>query len=429
MSLITRRDTLGAGALAAAIALGPARADAATLDAALDAYLAPYVAARDFSGVVLIKRAGRTLARRAHGFADRDGRRRIGLRNKFSIGSIGKTLTLATLYRLEEAGALSISDTLARWMPDFPRAEAVTLDLLARHRSGLARDLTNFETARMQPRTLAQLMPLVIADGYVAETDVRTLYSNNGYRVLGRVIELASGASYHDAVDRLVLAPFGMHDTVAAFGPVHARNLAEGALVGDTPGALKAPLAVDLSNWQGAGSFCATVEDLARLATHFPLRAPQTPPPARTASGHDGLGHGYMACAYRFADSDTVIAMAGNIESGIFTPLQNDLEKIAFGETPAAPRPPAEIAMDAAAFARFAGKYSIGPGREMDVAIVDGRLAVNAGDGFTALWATGPSQFFSRLRYANLTFVEENGAIARIDWAEGGGVFPCPRVG
>ena len=64
----------------------------------------------------------------------------------------------------------------------------------------------------------------------------------------------------------------------------------------------------------------------------------------------------------------------------------------------------------------------------MSLAIVDGRLAVDAGGGYTALWSIGPDRFFSRERYATLQFVHEGAAVARIDWTEGSQTFPCPRL-
>ena len=64
----------------------------------------------------------------------------------------------------------------------------------------------------------------------------------------------------------------------------------------------------------------------------------------------------------------------------------------------------------------------------MQVAIHNGRLSVDAGDGFSAFWAIGNGRFFSRIRYATLEFIKENGKVVRIDWTEQGHTFPCPRI-
>ncbi|WP_395646443.1 serine hydrolase domain-containing protein [Terricaulis sp.] len=426
MQPTTRRRFLAGAASTPLITLSTG-ARAAELDRRLDAYLAPYVASKDFAGVVLIKRGARVLARRAYGDAAMAGGANNRLNSKFGIESVSKLITSACLYSLRTRGMLSFDDRLSRFLPDFPRADDINLTMLMQHRSGLARDLSNFETARQTPRTLEQLTPLVAREGFVTEPGQNSGYSNNGYRVLGRVIEIASGESYHEAAARLVLRPHGMRNTGPLFGP-HVRGLSHACTVGADPRSLRTPLPLDLSNWQGAASFYSTADDLARFMDNYPPRALETPPGPRDKFGHDGFGHGYMAMAYRYPESDTIIIVTGNIESGLFQPLQSDLEAIAFGETTSAPSPPLEVPGAAGELTRFAGRYGLGPGRSMEMAVVDGRLAANAGDGFTALWPIAPNRFFSRLRYATLTFVESDGAIARVDWSEGGGTFPCPRL-
>ena len=288
---VTRR-VLGAGAVATAVASLAQASHAATADGALDAYMAQFVRANDFAGVIQIKRGRQLLARRSYGLA------RPGVRNRpssrFAIKSISKLITVGCLYRLQDSHALAFSDPLSRFLPDFPRAGEITLAMLAQHMSGLAADFSNFETGRQQPRTLEQLMPLVIAEGFAGAPGQGSVYSNNGYRVLGRVIELAGGAPYHDIANRLVLRPLGLSNTGPLFGtPV--RDLSLGHVVGPAPGSLTAPLPVDFSNWQGAASFYSDASDLARnlLSTIHSARLQsllrQTTNSATMASGTDIL--------------------------------------------------------------------------------------------------------------------------------------------
>jgi CubicO group peptidase (beta-lactamase class C family) len=424
--IIDRRGLLAGGALALIADRGIAAE--ATLGSEIDAYIAPFVQARDFSGVILIQRADRVLYRKAHGFMDFASRAPMRTDARVAIGSIGKVLTMGALYALEDQGRVGLDDPLAKWMPSFPQADAVTLRMIANHRSGLARDLENFQTGRMTPRTLAQLMPLVASQGYATKPGEAYGYSNNGYRVLGRVVELSSGETYHAAVDRLVLRPHRMADTGPLFGGKVAR-LATGYWVGPEPLSLNPPLPLDFSNWQGAGSFYSTVDDLAKLAGALPFRPPKQNSEGRQSAGHDGLGHGYMACCYRFPETDTRIIFAGNIESGLFQPLQADLEKIVFGEPVKPPDPPkARIAVAPEALRRFEGRYAIGPSRSMLAKVEDGYLGIDAGDGVTPLTPIADGVFFSRLKYATISFVEKDGEIVRLDWNENGRTFPCERI-
>jgi CubicO group peptidase (beta-lactamase class C family) len=424
----TRRGLVCGAGIAAIGTLLPAGAWAAELDAKIDAYLHPYVTARDYWGVILVTRRGKILAQRTYGFMTADGSQPIRPDSRFGIQSISKLITEGTIYKLEDAGVLHVSGTIDRWMPDFPRARDITIEMLIKHRGGISRDLDNFEQAQQKPHTLQELVALIAAQGLVAEPGKQELYSNNGYRLLGYIIEKASGAPYHRTCARLMTIPLGMHETGPMFGAGPDPNLCAGNTVGDDPGSLRPPIPLDFSTEQGAASFFSTAEDLARLVSHYPFRPEPPSGKGRLQFGHNGLGNGYMANARRYPETETIITMLGNIESGFLTYLQADLEAIVFGEPPKPPAIPAEIPVRLSDVAPLEGKYAIGPGRNMQVAVHNGRLSVDAGDGFSAFWAIGNGRFFSRIRYATLEFIKENGKVVRIDWTEQGHTFPCPRI-
>lgn len=425
----TRRGLLHGAAIGTLGAMLPFGAQAAELDAQLDAYIKPYVDARDYSGAILITRKGKVLAKRTYGFTTANGSDPIQINSRFAIQSISKLITQGTIYKLEDAGVLHTSDSIARWMPDFPRAKDITIDMLIAHTAGVSRDLENAAAGLSQRHTLAELVKLIAAKGLIAEPGKAPNYSNNGYRMLGYIIEQAGNAPYHATAKRLVTDPLGMHDTGAMFEPAPIPNLAIGSTVGDDPKSLRPPVAVDFYTEQGAASFYSTVEDLARLVSHYPFRPEKPEGTGRVKYGHDGFGNGYMSNARRFPETETIVTMLGNIESGFLIALQNDLEAMPFGDPLHPPPLPTEIPIALSDVTPFEGNYSIGPGRTMKVAIHNGRLSVNAGDDYTALWAIGGGKFFSRERYATMEFVQENGKVVRIDWSEAGQTFPCPRVG
>ena len=96
-------------------ARGAGRAPA--LQAKVDAYLKPFVAARDFSGIVLMTRGTETVADGVYGLASQE----FGVPNdrtmRFNIASISKMFTVAALLELERLGKLALTDPLARYIP------------------------------------------------------------------------------------------------------------------------------------------------------------------------------------------------------------------------------------------------------------------------------------------------------------------------
>src|SRR6056297_1561283 len=49
----------------------------------------------------------------------------------FRIGSITKTFTVTVLLQLADEGLIDLDDPLSKYLPDFPRGEEVTLEMLA----------------------------------------------------------------------------------------------------------------------------------------------------------------------------------------------------------------------------------------------------------------------------------------------------------
>jgi hypothetical protein len=98
------------------------------------------------------------------------------------------------------AGKLSYTDTLADVLPDYPNVQAaqtVTIDHLLTHTAGL-RGL--FEQPRYNRqaryRTSAAFFPVFAQQPLLFVPGTEVSYSNEGYIVLGAVIERLAGQSY-----------------------------------------------------------------------------------------------------------------------------------------------------------------------------------------------------------------------------------------
>lgn len=119
------------GALVAACAPGQRSARSSSADTGLDSvrwpsgrivasrvneFMTPYVAMRDFSGRILIARAGHVLVSRGYGFADFERRVPADDRTAYGIGSITKTMTAAAIQLLAEQGRLSLTDPITQYL-------------------------------------------------------------------------------------------------------------------------------------------------------------------------------------------------------------------------------------------------------------------------------------------------------------------------
>jgi D-alanyl-D-alanine carboxypeptidase len=138
----------------------------------------------------------------------------LSSRRQVSLGSITKQFTAAAILQLQAAGKLSLDATVATYLPEAPHASEITLRQLLTHTSGLPDFLAAMSDERAtQPATFAQLMELVKGKPLDFAPGSKASYSNTGYILLGRIIELASHHSYRDYIQTHLLRPAGMTQT------------------------------------------------------------------------------------------------------------------------------------------------------------------------------------------------------------------------
>ena len=186
--------------------------------AALEKEMAAQVAADEFSGVVLLAKDGRPIFRKAYGLAD------LGLKvpnnpeTKFNLGSINKVFTRLSIDQLALDGKLSLDDTIAKWIPDYPDkdvAARVTIRQLVEMRSGLGDIFTPEYREAAKDRFLKprDLFPVFAGKPLQFEPGTDRRYSNAGYVVLGAIVEAVSGQDYYEYVREHIFRPAGMTDT------------------------------------------------------------------------------------------------------------------------------------------------------------------------------------------------------------------------
>lgn len=136
----------------------------------------------------------------------------------YEIGSIGKTVTALMLARLVVDGVVSLDDPISRWLGD-GKNRHVTLEQLATHTSGLPRldpfwkDRPDFDEQNPYAYLTAEVAVGVLDEIDPLSTPAESEYSNFGFSLLGHVLALAAGATYEEALQRLVCEPLGLTDT------------------------------------------------------------------------------------------------------------------------------------------------------------------------------------------------------------------------
>ncbi|MEA2761116.1 MAG: hypothetical protein QOD47_400 [Gemmatimonadaceae bacterium] len=204
------------------------------LKSGLDSLVTRLAAQDSFSGVVLVARKGAVAYQRAVGLADRERRVPMTVDTRIQIASTTKLFTQIAIRQLEQAGRLALSDTVGKYLSDYPNRTVrskVTIEQLLQHRSGVGSFWNaRFAATHASVRTIDDYLRLFENDSLLFEPGTNEAYSNGGFVILGAIIEHVSGLSYHEYVKRHIFEPAGMSQT----GPYDSRSIRPRSAVGYT---------------------------------------------------------------------------------------------------------------------------------------------------------------------------------------------------
>jgi CubicO group peptidase (beta-lactamase class C family) len=132
----------------------------------------------------------------------------------FQIGSISKVFTATLVMQLVEHGSLALDDRVIEWLPglalaDQDAAKTVTIRQLLNHTCGIDGDFFPPDDPE-GPSTTSYLRKMSSLPSLYAPGAGPMTYSNSGYVVAGRIIEVLSGKPWQAVVMDRICAPLDM---------------------------------------------------------------------------------------------------------------------------------------------------------------------------------------------------------------------------
>jgi CubicO group peptidase (beta-lactamase class C family) len=240
--------------------------------AGLARHLAALAKTDGLSGVVLIAKDGKPVFARAYGYANLADRIPNRIDTRFNMASMGKMFTAVAVMQLVEAGKIaSLQDKVGKYLPNYPSQavrEQVTVEQLLTHTSGMGNFWEQLaDKAKDRYRAVADYLPLFADEKLAFEPGKGFAYSNNGYTVLGLIVEAASGEDYFDYLRRHIYAPCAMSDTGAYALDEPVARIATGYTRStDKPGALVSNIYTLPYKGSPAGGSYTTAADLLKFA-------------------------------------------------------------------------------------------------------------------------------------------------------------------
>jgi CubicO group peptidase (beta-lactamase class C family) len=161
--------------------------------------------------VALIARRGIIVAHRAFGNKVAGATDPVALDTLFDLESMSKVLATSTAAMiLVEQGVIALHDPVAKYLPAFAAKGkgAITIRDLLRYSSGLPVD-----NQFLDDRDRARVWQLMAQTPLEYPTGTKVLYSDLGYRLLGRTLEVAAGMDLNALAQARIWGPLGMNDT------------------------------------------------------------------------------------------------------------------------------------------------------------------------------------------------------------------------
>ncbi len=345
-----------AGLHSAVATAAPSAADKTKINAAVTA------AMREFNipGAALAIETGGTRWVRGYGYAGYAGKRPVVPNDYFAIRSITKSFVVTALMQLiaDSKGAMTLDDTIGKYLPNIPNGGTITLRRLANMTSGLYDYSVDpafgaaFSKDLLRHWTVDQLLKFALySKAHSAinfQPGARYQYSNTNTLLLGKVVELKTGKPFAATLKAAILRPSHLDATAYLTGVALPSPSAVGyqGFYNNRPEAV----ALNATGLNFSGAMAATIGDLAdwgkvlvggdllppglqaqRFRSHLTAGDPKSPLYDRYGLGmgqiagwwgHTGSGLGFEAAVFHNPDTNETFAITVNASNDIDSPAR-----------------------------------------------------------------------------------------------------------
>ncbi len=341
----------------------------ARTSSAIDALFAPYAHSGSPGCGVGVYQHGAVTFARGYGFANLTNDVPITPATRFTVGSVSKQFTAASIALLVRAGKLSLDDDVRKYLPELPAYDVpVRIRHLVHHTSGLRDfwELASVSGMRLDDGyTSADMLALAARQRQLNFTPGSAYrYSNTGYLAMGLVVQRVTGQSLRRFADSAIFLPLRMHETLflddhneivsgraMAYEPTAGGfrvNVWNNDLVGQ--GGVVTSLA-DLQRWDenfytasvGGQAFLDLLDDTEPLiggaSNSYAFGNTMSTYRGQRLVEHTGATGGYRAALFRFPEQHTTVALLCNVSTANTAALAMRVADVVLSDalTPVAP--------------------------------------------------------------------------------------------
>lgn len=184
-----------------------------------------------FNGTVLFGSEGEIIYENAFGYANFKKKEKLKISSSFQLASLTKPITSYAILHLVQQGKLALTDTVGKFIKDFPYKN-ISIHLLLAHRSGLPEYMyfaDKYWKNKKIPITNKDVIDLMkkFKPLRYYKPDHRYNYSNTNYVILAYIIKKVTGKSYKEFMKESVFNPLQMNHTFVYQKEKGKKNTAE----------------------------------------------------------------------------------------------------------------------------------------------------------------------------------------------------------
>lgn len=180
---------------------------------------------------------------------------------RYKIGSISKMFTAVMIFQLIEEGSLSLQTKLSDFFPRIPNAEAITINMMLSHQSGIYSftQKPDYLSWCTQKRSHEEILDRISGSSAAFNPGEKHEYSNSNFLLLGYIIEQLDKRDYAASLQSRICTKIGLQNTYYGGKMELANNEASSYTY---LGYWEKGNETDMSVPGGAGAIVSTASDL-----------------------------------------------------------------------------------------------------------------------------------------------------------------------
>lgn len=423
----------------------------------LDSLMTGYTLVQKFNGTVLVARNGQVILEKGYGNKNFTNASLNDANTIYQVASITKQFTSTVILKLVESHKLSLTDRLTKFYPQYPNGDSITIFHLLTHTAGIPN--YTLDSAFMKDVVRASAKPLNFSEALMRYNradfapGTRWRYSNQGYMLLGGIIQQVTHISWYEAVRNYIFRPLHMDNSGFDFANLRSSDKATGYYSYPSKSNGEVAPIIDSAEPFSAGCIYSTVGDLYKwheglqhytIVSRASLEQAYTPFRDHYGFGwvidslfdkrvvsHSGDIDGFKTNIARITDDDVCIILLNNIEDEEMRgQITRDILAVLYDKPYAVPVKRQEITLSEDVLLKYAGTYAI-PNLTIHITVEAGQMWIQTvGQPKTRLYAENDNYFFSKVVEAQLEFVADGtGKVTKAVLYMGGQRLEGKRVG